>query len=360
MIFVRTSESRERRKYKWSRRERIFLLEQLEMYVSAGLPVSDSLKIMGGSGQTKKGSSIMMVCEEVESGGLLSSALRDNAGLSKSLTSIVEHGEKVGGLSAALKSAHDLLVKEDELIKKCLSAMTYPVVISLFAIFLTIGLMRGVVPQIVPMLTSMKVGLPILTKITIWLSGAIVSYGVYFLIVVSLKIFLAGFLYRKFLAVKKLSHFSVLFVPIVGKLTYTYSLSIFLRSFGTLVSSGIPIVVAFSEVVAAISFLPLRSDLERKVADISGGLPLQNIFNHKKMPPHVSALVSAGERSGSLGESLIRAANIIDADLENTLKRLTSLIEPLMMVGVGGVVGAIALSIMMPIYDMSKVLQHVR
>jgi type II secretory pathway component PulF len=76
------------------------------------------------------------------------------------------------------------------------------------------------------------------------------------------------------------------------------------------------------------------------------------------MEQYIVALVSAGELSGTLGASLLRAANILDRDIEHSLKKLTSLIEPLMMIGLGVIVGSIALSIIMPIYDISKVLQH--
>ena len=360
-----------RRKHRWNRRERIFLLEQLEMYVSAGLAVGDCLRIMDNEGvngkvrsakgktRSAKSTSLEHVRKGVESGGLLSRALSENVGLSKSLSGIIEHGERVGGLAPALKSAHGLLVREDELIKKFLSAMMYPIVIGMLAVVLTIGLMRGVVPQIVPMLTSMRVELPFLTRVTIWFSGALVSYGVYGFILLVMCAASFVFCYGKSTALKRFVQKVVFIIPFVGKIVYLYSLSIFLRSFGTLVSSGIPIVLAYSEVVETISFSPLGGDVGRGLLEISNGSSLQNIFIHKNIPAHVPSLVAAGESSGSLGESLIRAASIIDTDLENMLKRLTSLIEPLMMVGVGGVVGAIALSIMMPIYDMSKILQHV-
>ena len=358
------------RVYSWSRRDLIFLLEQLEMYVSAGLSVGQGLEIIkkgiveGGHGPRsgssgKKRASIEKVRSRVESGGLLSQALFDNVGLSKSLVGIVEHGERVGGLSSALKSAHDLLAKEDELIKKCLSAMTYPVVIAVLALVLTVGLMRGVVPQIVPMLTSMHVELPILTKMTIWLSGVLVSWGLLIIVAVFVVVTVTVYVYKKFPVLKKFFHSLVFRLPLIGNLIYLYSLSIFLRSLGTLINSGIPVAEAYSEVIGTTTFEPLSSAIFHGVVDVRNGLPLQDIFLHKEIPAYVAPLISAGESSGSLGESLIRAASIIDVDIEDTLKRTTSLIEPLMMVVVGGIVGAIALSIMMPIYDMSKVLQHI-
>ena len=124
-------------------------------------------------------------------------------------------------------------------------------------------------------------------------------------------------------------------------------------------SSGASITDSYNRVSSRVFLVPLRTYLMERSSGISHGISLASVFstiNH--IPAYVCPLVSAGEASGTLGSSLLRAADIIDRDIENSLKRLTSLIEPIMMVGIGGVVGAIALSIMMPIYDVTRVLQH--
>jgi len=105
---------------------------------------------------------------------------------------------------------------------------------------------------------------------------------------------------------------------------------------------------------------PVWKKTSRKTkTDIEGCLSVPKVFGKvKRLPKFVSSLVRAGEATGSLGISLTRCASIIDRDIEHSLKRLTSLVEPVMMAGMGGAVGAIALSIIMPIYDISKVLQR--
>ncbi|NCW28743.1 MAG: hypothetical protein EBV83_10740, partial [Verrucomicrobia bacterium] len=94
-----------------------------------------------------------------------------------------------------------------------------------------------------------------------------------------------------------------------------------------------------------------------EIKNISNGIPLGDIIAKKKMPQFVAPLIHAGEASGTLGNSLLRASLILDRDIENILRKITALIEPIMMAGMGCIVGSIALSIMMPIYDISKVLQ---
>ncbi len=346
--------------YRWDRRQKILLLEQLEMFVSAGLLVSRGLEIAKESRRSDARISLDEAAREAYSGIAISGVLTKHIGLSRSLSSIIGYGERTGDLSASLRLVKDMLSKEDELMKKCVSAMTYPVVIGILALVLTLGLMRVVVPSIVPMLVSMHIALPVLTRVVIWLSQAIVSFGIYASLILFVSILTSAFVYNRYPKAKRYSHKLLFHLPLIGYMVYSYSLSIFIRSLGTLVVSGIPIVEAYADAVGSVSFVPLLDDVLFGIEHIKSGLPPQDIFINKNIPTYVSPLISAGESSGSLGKSFLRVADIIDADLDHLLKRITSLIEPIMMVGVGGVVGAIALSIMMPIYDMSKILQHVR
>ena len=347
-------------KSKWGRRDLILLLERLELYVSSGLPIDNALKISGQGIPARQQKSIEQVHNDVIAGSLVSKSLAAHIGLSKTLAGLIEHGESSGELVRALGMARKLLEREDELTKKCLSALAYPFIIGIFASLLTIGLVRGVMPQIIPMLKSLHVQLPLITRIVMSISENIISYGLYALIggIVAIVLFLL--LYRKVKLFKKVIHMLIIQMPIVGKLVHFYSLSLFLQSCGALIESGLAVDEAYTDTVNTISLVPLQQKLSEKISYIHKGIPIGSVFLNlsKKTPSYISPLLLAGESSGSLGSSLIRAASIIDRDMEHALKRLTSLIEPVMMAGMGIVVGGIAVSIMMPIYDISKVLQH--
>jgi len=112
--------------------------------------------------------------------------------------------------------------------------------------------------------------------------------------------------------------------------------------------------------VQGIELCPLKKSLLDSVEAISSGKKISEIFSYKKnmIPSFISGLLLAGEKSGTLGLSMIRIANIIDRSIDHTLKRLTAIVEPVLMVLLGFSIGAIALSIIMPIYDMSKALQR--
>lgn len=343
--------------YRWKRRDIILLLERLELYVSSGIPIDRSLRISSEGIPKKQKDCIEKVIKIVENGGLLSHSLSKFIGISDTSMGLIENGELSGDLASALKSTISLLEREDELIKKCTGAMVYPVVIGAFAVLLTIGLVRGVMPQIIPMLKSLHVQLPLLTRLVMLISEKFNDFGVLMLIIGIFSFVVFIIIYRKIKFMRKICQIILMKIPILGKLVNEYAIAVFLRSCGSLTESGLSITKSYSRTASAIYLLPLRESLLSNTVDISRGVPLGIVIAKKKMPPYIAPLLNAGEASGTLGTSLLRAATILDRDIEHTLNRLTALIEPVMMAAMGCVVGAIALSIMMPIYDISKVLQ---
>jgi type II secretory pathway component PulF len=344
----------------WKDKDRILLLERLELYMSAGLALDKALHITGQGSPKKQRTCMEQVQNDVMSGIPVSKSFTKHIGLSKTLSSLIEHGESSGELVRAFTISRTMLEKQGEALKKCISALVYPGVIAVFASLLTIGLVRGVMPQITPMLKSLNVGLPLLTRIIITISENMVSYGLYGLGGIIFAAILFLILYAKVKPFTYLCQCVFIRTPLIGHLLFSYSLSLFLQSLGSLVESGVSVARSYSNTVNTLSLLPLKHSLLGKVPDIQKGIPCGTILQgvSKKVPTYVPSLISAGEASGTLGTSLLRAASIIDRDMDHSLKRLTSLIEPVMMVGMGCTVGSIALSIMMPIYDISKVLQH--
>jgi general secretion pathway protein F len=346
-------------KRKWSRRDLIMLCERLGMYISAGLAPTDALSAAESGASKKQKAALEAVKGSVEQGGLLSRGLRERMKISPTIAGLIEHGEDSGELAKALTAAKTILEREDALVKTCLSAMAYPSIIGIFAILMTVGLMKGVMPQIIPLLESLHVQLPILTIAVIFLSENLIKYGAYGLLAALIAVPSVVFLYKKIDHIRFLCHTLILCMPIVGRLARYYSLALTVRSLGSLVESGAALGESYARVAETASLLPIRLIFEKESVNISRGVPLGAVLSGmKRMPSYIAPLVSAGEASGTLGLSLMRAADILDRDIEHALKRLTALVEPVMMAAMGCAVGAIALSIMMPIYDVSKALQH--
>lgn len=333
------------------------LLERLEMYLSSGLEINKALQISEEGMKNKQQVAIKNIRNSVESGNTLCNSLQIQIGISRTTAGLVEHGELSGSLSKSLATARQLLEKEDELYKKCTGAMIYPVVIGIFAILLTIGLVRGVMSQIIPMLKSLKVDLPFITKITITISEIVTNYGLYIVIGLVFTGIIFKIIYKKFAKVRHLAHVFIVMTPVVGKLAYNYYLALFFHSSGALVDSGLSVKDAYLKTLPAIGLLPLLDLLEKQNEKIGRGISLGTVLSHKRTPLFVTPLLNAGEASGTLGVSIIRAGVILDKEIEHSLKKLTSLIEPIMMVLMGCIVGTIALSIMLPIYNISGTLQ---
>lgn len=342
---------------RWKRREIIQFLERLEMYLSSGLEINKALEVSLQGLKNKQKLSIQNLQKAIESGAPLYSALARFVGITKTTSSLVEYGELSGTLTQSLLTAKILLEKEDELLKRCTGAMIYPLVIGIFALLLTIGLVRGVMTQIIPMLKSLNVNLPFITKITITLSEIVTNYGLHISVSLILSAIVGRFIIKKYKKPRYILQSIIVRTPIVGKLYYNFYLAIFLHSCGALVDSGIAVKDSYEKIVTTIGLLPLNSFLQDQSHKVARGFPLGEVINHNRLPSYVSPLLNAGELSGTLGQSIIRAGNIIDKEIEHSLKKLTSLIEPVMMVGMGCVVGTIALSIMLPIYNISGALQ---
>lgn len=328
--------------------------------MSAGLSLDKALLIVAQASSRRLRMALDCVRSDILSGHSLSKSFLQHLKISKTYVGLIGHGESSGELLRALSISRVMMEKQQDALRKCTSALVYPCVIGVFAAVLTIGLVRGVMPQITPMLRSLHVDLPLLTRIVISISENMTQYGLY--VCGGLVLFMTAFivLYLRIGWFRYITQAIIARLPIVGRVIFLYSLSIFLQSLGSLVESGAPVPQSFNNTMRTISFLPLQKVISAQLPNIQKGISCGLIFSNlsKRIPPYVPSLLLAGESSGQLGTSLLRAAAIIDRDMDHGLKRMTSLIEPLMMVGMGCTVGSIALSIMMPIYDISKALQH--
>ncbi len=342
---------------KWNRKETILFLERLEMYISAGLPINKVLPLLASSRDKNKNTIISNMAIEFEKGNPLSSCLSRYLGISKIISHMIEYGELSGKLNRSINLSIRLITKEDELFKKCLNALLYPVFIGSFSLILTLVLVQKVLSQIIPLINSLNVDLPVITRIVIVFSGVIKNYGLYIIIATIFIFIVARYAYTRSGSIKKLYQNLLIRIPILGTIIYNYHLSLFFQSCGSLIESGLTIFEAYSKSQNAVTFAPIKTLLVKYSQRIGEGMPLSRVFADKNNPIFLQSIISAGENSGSLGTSIIRAHQILDRDLDQFLKKFTVLIEPIMMIVMGLFVGTIAVSIMIPIYSISNTLQ---
>lgn len=344
---------------KWSKKDRLMFLDKLHTYLNAGLKLDEAVSLCAYGTNSKISGDISSIVSDLKEGMSLSSSVSNRVDYSNTVVNIIKTGEDSGKLTDTLSVAHSLMKKQDELIKKIISSMTYPILIGIFASVLVIGLVRGVIPEIVPMLHGMKVKLPIVTKVVILLSDILVDYGLWIVLFMFIFIFLLIWMYRHARPVRKWLHYILMYIPVAGSLILKISLSNFFRSVGSTLSSVVDVDIVCKSAVDSIGLIPLKNSFKNIPTAVAegGNISVVIMNGNIKIPEFVYGLISAGEKSGTLHISMLKVSDILDNEIEHSLKRLTSIIEPVLMIILGVFVSVVALSIVLPIYDMSKSLQ---
>ncbi|MCR4784967.1 MAG: type II secretion system F family protein [bacterium] len=329
---------------------------QFATMINAGLAMVRCLDILSEQTEDKKLQQVLVqVRRDVEGGSTLSSALMKHPDVFSSLYySMVKAGEMGGVLDEVLDRLAQFMEKDFALKKKVKAALTYPVVILVMAIGIVFFLVTYILPTFVSMFEGMNLQLPLPTRILMTvtkLAQEPVYLGIFAASVVALFIILKKYVEtpvgRKQFDQLKLS------VPVFGLLNKKVAISRFCRTLGTLLSSGVPIMQSLeivgkasgNEVIAA-TVTRVRDSI-REGESIAAPLGASGMF-----PPMVTQMVAVGEETGNLDAMLSKIADFYDTEVDYLLSSLTSMLEPIMIVGMGGIVGFIVISVFMPMYQL--------
>ncbi len=325
----------------------------------AGIPLLQCLHILVQQTESKRMSKILNdVAVGVEKGKSLSEAFKEyKEYLPEIFISMIAAGEVSGTLDQALSRLATHFEKEHQLREKVKSAMTYPLVVAGMAFACMVALLVIVVPVFVDIFSSMGVELPLPTRIVIFLSNALQGYW-YLVLLASLALF---FIFKRFGATEEgrniLDHLA-LKAPIFGKLTHKTIVARFARTLGTLLKSGIPLMQSLETVESVSGNILFAKEIRGARVMISEGERMAPVLMKGKLfPPLAINLISVGEESGALDNLLEKLAVFYEQEVETMVGRLSSVIEPLLIAGVGVMVAFIALSIYMPLFGMASALQ---
>ena len=268
----------------------------------------------------------------------------------------MKSGEETGELGESLKKLTDFLRRDYSLVSKVKGALTYPAVL-LISTFAVIALMVVfVLPRLVNLFTQSGVKLPLFTKIIIAVS-LIISKNLILFIVLGIFSIFAFIVALRQESVRNFIASVSLKIPKVNKLVQDVQLARFARTLGSTVSAGIPIMDAI-ELTADTLNSVYKKSLLNSLSDVSKGISLSRVLKNRNdlFPNIVIGMINVGEKTGNLSELLSEMAGFYEEEVDNTLKELTTLIEPIMMVIMGVGIGGIALAIITPIYQLiSKV-----
>ena len=329
---------------------------QLSTLQDAGLPIVRSVKILETQQRPGKfKDQLGAIAEEVEGGSTFSEALQKYPkSFDKLYTSMVKAGEAGGVLDVILNRLAGFMEKSQKLRKKVKGAMIYPVAVLSVAGLILFFIMIYVVPSFEQMFKDLGQKLPAPTQLLLTASQTLQTYwylipGIPFLFIMTLKMITRSEKGRMAMDRFKLT------LPVFGVIIKKSSISRFCRTLGTLISSGVPILEALRIVKDAIGNVVISNAIEevhgsiREGDTIAGPLRQSGIFDELLVN-----MIDVGEETGELDKMLIKIADNYETDVDVAVEGMSSLLEPLLIVGMGGIVGFIVIALFLPLIDIIK------
>jgi len=339
-----------------TRQDLIYVTAQLAIMVDTGITISTALS---GIIEQETNSALRKVLqglkEAVESGEDFSAALARYPKLfDKTYISLVKASEATGTLGAMLDRVAAYLRKELETFNKVRAAMAYPMIMMVLATGVTIFLLTYVMPKFMPLFKLRHTQLPAPTIVMMSVSDAMLNYWYLFLGVVATIV--GGFLYgRRTPSGRRMLDWIKINCPVVGTMFRKVTISRSIRTLGTLLASGVPVIEAIKLAKAVAGNYYYEAIWQKVLEEVTGGKRICEVLRNTPLFPNVLVqMISAGEEAGKLDVVLEKVSTYYDNEVETTLKATTSLIEPLMIAMMGVVVGTIGLALMLPIFSLSR------
>jgi general secretion pathway protein F len=328
---------------------------QLATLLKAGIPLAEALGALVDQIDNAKLRTIVGdVRLKVNEGSSLADALAKHGRIFQAVyVSMVRAGEAAGNLDQVLVRLADFLEAQVKLRSKIIGAMIYPILMACVSAAVMAILMVAVVPKITSIYADTDKTLPWNTQILIFISGLVGDY--WYLGLLGVPLLAAGFrAWVRSGAGKALWDRIVLKLPLAGPLARQISIARFCRTFGTMLASGVPLLRAMEISREILGNTTLQKVIDKAREQIAQGESIAVTLKRSgQFPAVVTHMIAVGERAGQLEQMLMNVADAFDADTDTKLSRLTALLEPLMIVVMGGTVAFIVFSILGPIMDMN-------
>lgn len=338
-------------------RDLVIFTRQLSDLLESGLTLYRALVILQQQSEHKQLRLIIKdVADLVKEGKSLSESLKYYPKTFNNMyVNMVKAGEVSGTLEKVLKRLADFGEKQEDLLAKVRAAMAYPVFITVVGIATIVVLFTFIIPRLVELFQDMGQILPLPTRILIAISEFILNY--WWLILAA-----AAFVYvaiRRNLVTPKgrLSYDRFkLGLPVLGKFFKRVQVASFSRTLGTLLANGVPILQAMQSVGATFESAVLKQEIKELARQIREGSTLAGaVTKSKYFPLSVGNMITIGEQGGQLDSVLLRIAAMFEKEIDQSVRVLTSLIEPVMILVMGSIVGFIVISMLLPIFQISLI-----
>ncbi len=333
-------------------KEMAIFTRQFSTMIDAGLPLVQCLTILAEQSESKNLRAVTsMVARDVESGASLAEAFRKHPRTFDDLfTNMIEVGESGGILDIVLQRLSTYIEKAAALKRKIKAAMVYPLTIVGVAFIVVVFMLTFVIPTFAKMFKDLGAELPLPTQIVLWLSEFVQSWILIIMAAIAAGIYALRRYYRTEAGQSAIDTL-VLKAPVFGTLVRKVSVARFTRTLGTLVSSGVPILEGLRITArTAGNKVVERAVLATRAAVTAGRTITEPLKTSGVFPPMVIQMINVGEQTGALDAMLAKIADFYDDEVDTAVGALTALLEPLMIVFLGVVIGGLVVAMYLPIF----------
>jgi type IV pilus assembly protein PilC len=333
----------------------VVMTRQFATMIDAGLPLVQCLDILYGQQDNRTFKRILkQIKDDVEEGSTFADALKKHPNVFDELfVNLVAAGEIGGILDVILNRLANYIEKAAKLKKKVKGAMVYPLVVMIITVCVVAVILIFVIPVFQQMFADFGRALPAPTQFVVNLSNFLKSYIVHIVVVVALCIFA----FRRFYRTERgrtIVDNLVLKAPVFGVLIRKVAVAKFTRTLGTMISSGVPILDSLEIVAATAGNKTIETALRETRLSISEGRTIaEPLADSEVFPAMVVQMISVGEATGALDTMLTKIADFYDDEVDAAVEALTAMLEPFMMVFLGGTIGGLVVSMYLPIFQMA-------
>lgn len=331
---------------------------QLATLIAASIPLVQAFEIISkGSNHPRLRTLLSQIKADIEAGSTFASALAKHPSHFNELyCNLIHAGEQSGSLDHMLNRVATYREKIESLKAKIKKALFYPLIVIIVAIAVTVGLLVFVIPQFEMLFKNFGADLPALTLGVLKFSRFFQAYWWLMLSILVLAAWLIFLSWRRFPAFRHSLEHALLHIPVIGTVLQKVAIARFARTLATTFAAGLPLVEALRLVAGATGNSSYREASLRIRNTLSTGQPLRVAMQTTQLfPSMVLQMVAIGEESGSLEQMLNKIASLYEEDIDNTVNRVSTLIEPAIMLILGGLVGGLVIAMYLPIFKLGSV-----
>lgn len=342
--------------------DKLLFTKHLSVMIKSGITISEALDTLSSqttSGYFKKITD--QVLSDIENGETFANALLKHPDIYDDFyISLIKIGEESGTLEENLEFLAKQLSKDYALRKKIQGAMLYPGIILTATLVMGLFISFFIMPKLLDLFNQFQTDLPFFTRILLAFATGLKNYGAFIFIGLLILSFIFSFSLR-IPAVRFTWHKTLLKMPLVGKLILYSQLANFSRNLGTLLKSGVPVISSLETTANTLSNVKFKSDLTRVAKEVTKGESISVALNKKRFnefPPIVIKMIGVGEKTGKLDETLLYLGDFYEDEIDDISKNLSTVLEPILLIGIGLVVGFVALAVISPIYQLTGSLKR--